>query len=116
MRNHEYIRVLYINNEKQIHKYGATPDIQKALNYAVSNADLDTVKTFVEKGADVKFENSIALQCAAIIKSPTFGNLDIISYLVEQGADVNVIRHTAHPVVSKWIKENHPNKTIKKII
>lgn len=102
---YDYVKVIYVHNIKTLQKNGTTTDIQDALNYAVINADLDTVKILVDSGANVQENNSFALQNATLMKSSTYGNLEIIEYLVNQGANVDVIKNTAHPVIRKWLKD-----------
>lgn len=110
---YDYINVIYVNNVKTLQKVGATNSIQDALNYAVINADLDTVKHLVDIGANVQDNNHTALQNATLIKSPKYGNLEIIEYLIKQGCNVDVIKDTAHPIVRKWLKTNFPKLAIK---
>lgn len=51
MKKYDYVRVFFVNGQKEIYKNGTTEDIQEALNYAVMNADVETVKEFVTLGA-----------------------------------------------------------------
>lgn len=102
---YDYIKLIYVNNVKTLQENGKTNSIQEALNYAVANADLDTVKHLINMGANVQDNNHMALQSATLMKSPKYGNLEIIEYLINMGANVDVIRDTAHPIISKWIKD-----------
>lgn len=106
-KKYDFIRIFFNNGQKEIHKCGTTEDIQEALNYAVINADLDTVKEFVKLGAKVDYNNSMALQVATMIKSPYYSNEKILQYLINEGANVDSIRDTMHPAINQWIKDNY---------
>lgn len=78
-------------------------ELQSGLNYATRKSTLDMVKVLVQAGADPAYDNSHALLGATLMKSPLYGNLEIIEYLVESGADIQTITDTAHPIIMKWI-------------
>lgn len=106
-KKYELIRIFY--NKDQIEKIvnGTTDNIQDALNYAVMHANLETIEHFVKLGADVKYNNSTVLLYATMIKSPYYTNEKILKYLINQGANIEVIRNTRHPAISKWIDDNY---------
>lgn len=80
------------------------PDLQGALVYAANQSKINIVKYLVEIGADVAYDNNRAIKNAALIKSPYYGNLEVIEYLAHKGADVNAIKDTMHPIVQDWVK------------
>lgn len=108
MKKYDYVRVFFVNGQKEIYKNGTTEDIQEALNYAVMHADVETVKEFVTLGAKVEYNNSMALQVATMIKSPYYTNEEMLKYLINEGANVESIRNTRHPAIAQWIEDNYP--------
>ena len=52
-----------------------------AFRHASRNGYLETVKYFVEHGADIHLQDDMAFQLAS-----EYGRLDVVKYLVEQGA------------------------------
>lgn len=80
------------------------PDLQDALVYAANQSKINVVKYLVGIGAEVAYDDNRALKCAALIKSPYYGNLEVIEYLVNHGADVKAIEGTLHPIVQEWVK------------
>lgn len=62
------------------------------LNVAAEQHDLATVRLLVENNADIKASN--AVQAAAGGKSPD--RLEIVTYLLDKGADVNAFEYNYH--------------------
>lgn len=78
--------------------------------YAISNGNLDTVRFFVERGADLTWEQTSeggGTIGPALVLASLEGHLPVVKYLVEQKADVNIQnRHGDTPLVVA-ISRNH---------
>ena len=72
-----------------------------ALRQAAYHGQLAVVRILVERGADIAAKNHDALTCAATCHSnnrlidgvnPKQGNLDVVNYLLENGANLEIAR------------------------
>lgn len=81
---YQMIRAGNIELIKEIIKLNANIDINEALRFAAHTANLEAVKYFVKKGADVNARNDKG-------KTPLFytRNKEILEFLISKGADVN---------------------------
>lgn len=79
-------------------------DLQAALSEAAHKSQIDLVKYFVSIGAVIDANENHALRIATMMKSPYYGNLEVIDYLVKNGADVDAIKDTRHPVIKEWLE------------
>ena len=77
VKGFEMVRTL-TKNEEEIFKYS------KLLINVAYNGDLEKVKEYIEKGADIHTRNDGALRGAA-----ENGHLEVVKYLVENGADIH---------------------------
>ncbi len=62
---------------------------------AVAYQDLDKVKSLVEAGVDINFQEESA-GATALIMSAMYNFGDIARYLIEQGADISIKNNTGH--------------------
>ena len=80
----------------------------EAIRQAAYHGQLDVIKLLVANDADIHAQNEWALTYAATCHSnnrlidganPKQGNFDVVVYLIENGADINVARES-HP--ARW--------------
>lgn len=83
-------------------KHGADPNIitrrgYTALNFATFECSLEVVKLLVQHGADVTNTTAIHSAISNSIEVPPVspGRLDIVTYLLESGANINQLEPTA---------------------
>ncbi len=62
--------------------------VNKPLAYAAAYGNLEIVKIFLQKGADIN--GQVAYGDCPIIKAVEHGHMDIVKYLIVNGADVNL--------------------------
>lgn len=66
-------------------------DLFKVVALFVKKGDLETVKSFIESGYDVNSSESGDFGSSLLHNAIRYGQMEIFSYLVEQGADIDFI-------------------------
>lgn len=66
-------------------------DLFKAIALFIKRGDLETVKSFIEAGYDVNSSEKGDFGSSLLHNAIRYGQMEIFSYLIEQGADVDFI-------------------------
>lgn len=78
------------------------------LTYAVTNINLEIVKTLVDNKADLNAQNSEG-QTAAYLAATLLGNDEITQYLLNNGADVNIPESQRGNTIMHFVASVDPN-------
>lgn len=84
IRQKKYEIVEFLIKEERIHRLRGDPD-KRAFNIALKIGDLKSVEIFIKYGLIINDYYDIPL-----IKASEVGNIDIVKFLVEHGAEVNI--------------------------
>jgi len=80
----KYYKIKHINGEKMTDK-----DIEEFTS-AAHKGDIEKIKEFVKNRIDVNANNPRQVGNTALIEASKGGHLEVVEYLVDNGADVNV--------------------------
>ena len=85
---------------------------ETALMKAITNGDLETVKSLIEKGADVNIKAKYATGYTALMLASLEPDIKIIKLLIKKGAEVNA----NDGAVLLWALTSSKNKELKEIV
>jgi ankyrin repeat protein len=69
--------------------FGDHTDPFKVAAYFIKKGDLETVRSFIESGYDVNSSESGDFGSSLLHNAIRYGQMEIFSYLIEQGADID---------------------------
>jgi len=81
------------SKETELKKAGFSKEVEvfKVVAYFIKKGDIDTVKAFIESGYDLNSSESGDFGSSLLHNAIRYGQIDIFSYLIEQGADIDFI-------------------------
>lgn len=84
-------------------------DINLKLLEAAENGNIDQVKIFLEKGADVNTKNKHG--DTVLMRASREGHSGVVKYLIEKGADVNHVQKGGYANTALYAAVLHPNNS-----
>ncbi|HSE41068.1 MAG TPA: ankyrin repeat domain-containing protein, partial [Acidobacteriota bacterium] len=98
------IRIFFVLTSLLLTGFLFAEDLNQQLIEATRNGDVATVKSLLDRGADVNAKSRYNITPLAI--SCDKGNLEMVKLLVERGADLNAEDSFYHASPLSWAAEN----------